>query len=647
MALARASSLGAGRAQQIAPVSNALAASVLHPNGRMAVRPMSMLGAWSQLHAHAQASSSDRIRGHQQHSSTMCSRPMGSVLCFSTSAGSMDRQESAGSSAPAPGGQWTAAAAAAHPSAPAVEGQAPPLGAAARVYSSHIVGDHEVLRQLEQPPAQCASGPEILDSIVKVFTVHSRPNHFLPWQNHPKRESTGTGFVVAPRLILTNAHCVSDATYVTVKRHGSGTRYRADVQAVGHDCDLALLSVADDEFWATPTPIAPLALGGLPALQQGVVVVGYPTGGDNTSVTSGVVSRVEVAQYVHSASHLMACQIDAAINPGNSGGPALQGDEVVGVAFQNLPNAENIGYIIPTPVVRHFLDEVARYGQYRGYCSLGVLCQNLENTHLRRALGMGPGMTGVLVNNVQLTSTAAKAIRKGDVLLGFNGVPIANDGTVHLRQRERIYFSYLITLLPTGVPARIKLLRGGVVHEEDIRVTPNDALVPVHTYDRLPTYFIYAGLVFVPLSQPYLMEYGEDWPNTCPRRLYDKAMHALMQKPGQQVVVLSQVLVDDVNTGYQALQNLQVVRVNGTAVLNLRHLQQLVAQPQADGFVRFELEDDRLVAVDASMAQDASTRIAQRYRVPALASLDLTMSQDGNQAPATDVSGSASSEGNQ
>ena len=45
----------------------------------------------------------------------------------------------------------------------------------------------------------------------------------------------------------------------------------------------------------------------------------YPTGGDNTSVTSGVVSRVEVAQYVHAASHLMAIQIDAAINPGNSG----------------------------------------------------------------------------------------------------------------------------------------------------------------------------------------------------------------------------------------------------------------------------------------------------------------------------------------
>lgn len=67
-----------------------------------------------------------------------------------------------------------------------------------------------------------------------------------------------------------------------------------------------------------------------------------------------------------------------------------------------------------------------------------------------------------------------------------------------------------------------------------------------------------AGLVFVPLSQPYLHEYGDDWMSNSPRRLVDKALNSLMQKPGQQILVLSQVLVDDINTGYQQFQNLQV-----------------------------------------------------------------------------------------
>eukprot|EP00955_Chlamydomonas_euryale_P090597 364557-Chlamydomonas_euryale.AAC.9 len=507
---------------------------------------------------------------------------------------------------------------------------------------------------------------------LQIYTVHSRPNHFLPWQNHPKRESTGTGFVVHNRMILTNAHVIADSTYVLVKRHGSGTKFKAEVQAVGHDCDLAILSVDDDAFWSLPTAMLPLQLGELPALQQDVVVVGYPTGGDNTSVTSGVVSRVEVAQYVHAATHLMAIQIDAAINPGNSGetlssvvmhclgcmlaaltfvvkraeprclnvsyvavetcpiihlpgGPALQDDKVVGVAFQNLPHAENIGYIIPTPVVRHFISEVAKYGFYKGYCSLGILCQNLENPHLRRALGMQEGQTGVLVNTVQATSAAAEVtlplpdlaasaavIRPGDVLLRFGGVPIANDGTVHLRQRERIYFNYLITLQPTGASGHVTLLRNGSQCEHNVDLHPNEMLVPVHTYDRLPSYYIFAGLVFVPLSQPYLHEYGDDWTNTSPRRLYDKAMHKMMKRPAEQIVVLTQVLSDDVNAGYQLFQNLQVVRVNGDEVLNLAHFRQLVETASSDGFVRFELEDDRLMVVDRLLAIEASDRIAER-----------------------------------
>ena len=47
-------------------------------------------------------------------------------------------------------------------------------------------------------------------------------------------------------------------------------------------------------------------------------MVGYPVGGDTISVTSGVVSRIEVTEYDH-GSWLLAIQIDAAINFGNSG----------------------------------------------------------------------------------------------------------------------------------------------------------------------------------------------------------------------------------------------------------------------------------------------------------------------------------------
>jgi S1-C subfamily serine protease len=56
----------------------------------------------------------------------------------------------------------------------------------------------------------------------------------------------------------------------------------------------------------------------------------------------------------------------AQINSGNSGGPVLLGDHVVGIAFQCLTSGENIGYIIPVPVINHFLEDLERNGKYTG-----------------------------------------------------------------------------------------------------------------------------------------------------------------------------------------------------------------------------------------------------------------------------------------
>ncbi|GJZ50316.1 protease Do-like protein 10, mitochondrial, partial [Tanacetum coccineum] len=125
-------------------------------------------------------------------------------------------------------------------------------------------------------------------------------------------------------------------------------------------------------------------------------------------------SRVERTQYVHGATQLLAIQIDAAINPGNSGGPAIMGDKVAGVAFQNLPGGGK--YRMTS-------------GNYSGFCSLGLSCQPTDNLQLREYFGMRRDMTGVLVSRTNPLSNAYNLLKKDDIVLSFDGVPIANDGT--------------------------------------------------------------------------------------------------------------------------------------------------------------------------------------------------------------------------
>ena len=252
--------------------------------------------------------------------------------------------------------------------------------AAREVYSEDEVGDDDFEdTRIGMLPATA------LDATLKLFVTHTDPNYSLPWQMRHQTSSTSSGFVIAGRRILTNAHCVDNYSVVKVKKRASSTKYIAEVIAIGRECDLALLTVPDEAFWADP--ISPITLANaLPSLQDVATVVGFPVGGDNLAITQGVVSRIDMQEYVHGCCELLAIQVDSAINPGNSGGPAF-GDshECVGIAFQSLKDGqtENIGYIIPTEVVQHFLTDIERHGAYTGFVELGIDLQRMENPSLR------------------------------------------------------------------------------------------------------------------------------------------------------------------------------------------------------------------------------------------------------------------------
>ena len=131
----------------------------------------------------------------------------------------------------------------------------------------------------------------------------------------------------------------------------------------------------------------------MPACRQRAAIVTrrYPVGGDTVSITAGVVSRIEVTSYVHGSMQLLGIQIDAAINSGNSGGPVFDNaGQLVGVAFQSYAGSEvvNVGWVIPTTVIAHFLKDFERHGAYTGFPKLGVQWQRMESDSHKRYLKM-------------------------------------------------------------------------------------------------------------------------------------------------------------------------------------------------------------------------------------------------------------------
>src|SRR5437016_9874203 len=131
------------------------------------------------------------------------------------------------------------------------------------------------------------------------------------------------------------------------------------------------------------------------------------------SVNNGIVSRIYFQLYTHSSidQHL-AIQISAQINPGNSGGPVMQNAKVVGVAFQGYSGdvAQGVAYMIPTPVIRRFLEDI-KDGHYDKYVDLGLTPIKLQNPAQRHFLGLRDDDRGVLVGTVIAAGPSAKSLQ--------------------------------------------------------------------------------------------------------------------------------------------------------------------------------------------------------------------------------------------
>jgi len=430
--------------------------------------------------------------------------------------------------------------------------------------------------------------------------------------------------VVSGKRIIGNAHGVTNASSIRVRKHGDAKKYPANIEFISHESDLAILTVPDPLFWIG---LLPLDLGGVPRLHENVSVAGYPTGGDNLSVTKGVVSRVVVGTYSHSGENLLCVQIDAAINSGNSGGPAMQGNKVVGVAFETLSSAQNIGYIIPVPVIRHFLEDIDRHKRYTSFPRIGFTWQKMENESLRKAFRMPDDKHGVLISSVEPLDNAFGILRRDDVLLSVDDHDIADDGTVFFRRGERVSFRYVESTKFVGEEMSMKVLREGKEIEVKVQLEARKALCPLHLHDHLPSYYVHAGLVFTVLSRSYLYhEWGKEWHKKAPVELVEHAYYGVLEKDDQQVVILSQILVDDINTGYQStFHNLRVDRVNGVKINNLSQIVQIVESAERNGesFIRFDLDRDKIVCLETDAARTATSRILKQNNISSAKSIDL------------------------
>ena len=254
---------------------------------------------------------------------------------------------------------------------------------------------------------------------------------------------------------------------------------------------------------------------------------------------------------------------------------------------------ENQGHLVPAPLVGRFLAAVrgGKPAEASGLPSLGVHLQHMMSPSARAKLGMGPHHTGVLISHVDCTGSAAGLLRERDVVLEIDGVPIANDGTCRL-------FGIRVALIAVlhrrflGDTVQLRILRDGQEASVDVLLKRASALVPRGQFDCAAPFFIVGGLVFQartgcggfelkkpcggrlraaapraraqrspnpcapcpPPSQPLSYEFLSTWSELkdAPSHLLHWYTDGLPSATRSEVVVLTQLLADEANVGYDS-----------------------------------------------------------------------------------------------
>lgn len=451
-------------------------------------------------------------------------------------------------------------------------------------------------------------------AIVKIYTTAKIPNYQAPWSSS-MRSSTGSGAIIEGGYILTNAHVVANQAFMEVQRYGQRKRYIAKVYAVSHQADLALLKVEEKAFFEGVTP---LTFGELPNVEQRIVVYGYPMGGSTLSATIGVVSRVEHHTYAHSGETFLAVQVDAAVNPGNSGGPALSDGKIVGVVMQVISKSQNIGYLVPVNLVQHFIEDM-KDNKYDGFADLGLGTQKLENPAIRRYYGLDENVSGKLINKVVHNSTLAGILKVGDILTSVDGHNIEDDGTVEFRKHEYTYFHHFVDLYQMGDTVELEIIRDRIPMKVDalLKHTSDDMfLVKTTRYDTMPSYVIYGGYIFSPLTRNLIV-------STKRNRLKLSALASQWQESDKdEVVVLLKVLASDISRGDNDFGMWPIDTVNGETFKDFEEFYQKMEAVTAPYIV---LEDRHgvKVIIDKKEAKSKQDEILKKYNIEFGKSIDL------------------------
>lgn len=468
----------------------------------------------------------------------------------------------------------------------------------------------------------------MLSSVFHIFSKKIEPDNINLWNIGDRISTAGSAFGVNIKdikYIITNSHVSENSNYIECVKYNSDKRYALKIIDNAPEVDLSLLAVSETdykEFWDN-VPI--MTIASPPQRGESVKVVGFPQSGSNPSITKGIVSRIISMLYSKSVLNL-AIQVDSAINPGNSGGPVFNNsDEIVGVAFSHSIKGQNICYIIPSFIIIYYINSIIKFGGSYGVCDLDIETNTLENESIRDYYFKNKSETsGILVTRVNPIGSLNHILKKDDIIHEIDNIPISNDQTILIENykivskpstnTEKVPFWYILRCKLPDEKIDFKITRGKKIMNITCKTAPSaKKLIPLLNSHINRSYYIFAGLIFIPLNFWYLFRVDEFKKLTPDLEKIDlfKYLNMFPENIDDEIVILSDILQTTITSGYR-LENIRLLKINDIDIKNIKHVHEL-CESCKDKFIKFEFENSNIVIINTKLAKNTSENISQKY----------------------------------
>lgn len=283
----------------------------------------------------------------------------------------------------------------------------------------------------------------------------------LPQQR--RQQGLGSGVIVSKDgYILTNNHVVEGADEIQVVLEDGRREFTAKVIGTDPATDLAVLKVN-----ASDLPNITLADSDKVRVGDIALAIGNPFAVGQT-VTMGIISAVGRSG-VGIVDYENFIQTDASINPGNSGGALIDAQgRLIGINTAILSRSggnQGIGFAVPVNMVRMVMDQIREQGRVsRGY--LGVTIQPLTS-ELAQQFG-AEVQNGALIGGVNPDTPAAEAgLRAGDIIVEFNGKPVADARQLRLAVAQTPPETKVsLRIIRNGKPQTVRMALGELPQTE-------------------------------------------------------------------------------------------------------------------------------------------------------------------------------------